>query len=233
LEQLDCEEDNILDVGDEVDNLFEHSTASDDTGDEGSEDGEDDEDDEDDEAIAENPERLRLAMPSSLGRECIVRLGLETLALQELELRKGQANDALEELRLALGHKALLWRTKVRTAKNNKQRTRAWDDIKIARHQVEKNVRHYHRARRALASLGADDTIMSQYKVIGTNDLQLSGDVLDPSRLGQRSDTLAWFWRPGTTNPDQDNSWMEECKSSMYFSSYRLKICLPFMQFIE
>jgi hypothetical protein len=67
LEQIDCEEDNILDVGDEVDDLPEHSTASDDTGDEGSEDGEDDEDD--DEAIAENPERLRLAMPSSLGRE--------------------------------------------------------------------------------------------------------------------------------------------------------------------
>jgi len=200
------------------------------TGDEGSEDGEDDEDDE---AIADNPERLRLAMPSSLGRECIVRLGLETLAMQELELRKGQANDALEDLRLALGHKALLWRTKVRTAKNNKQRTRAWDDIKNARRQVEKNVRHYHRARRALASLGADDKIMSQYKVIGTNDLRLSGDVLDPSRLGQRSDTLAWFWRLGTPNSDQDNSWMEECKSWIYISSYGLKICLPFMQFIE
>jgi hypothetical protein len=231
LEQIDCEEDNILGVDDEVDDLPEHSTASDDTGDEGSEDGEDDEDD--DEAITENPERLRLAMPSSLGRGCIVSLGLKTLAMQELELRKGQANDALEDLRLALGHKALLWRTKVRTAKNNKERTRAWDDIKIARRQVEKNVRHYHRARRALVSLGADDKIMSQYKVIGTNDLQLSGDVLDPSRLGQRNDTLAWFWRLGTSNSDQDNSWMEECKSLIYFSSYGLKICLPFMQFIE
>jgi hypothetical protein len=71
--------------------------------------------------------------------------------------------------------------SKVMTAKNSKQCTRAWDDIKNARRQVEKNVQHYHRARRALASLGADDKIMSQYKVIGTNDLQLSGDVLDPS----------------------------------------------------
>ena len=84
---MDCEEDNILDVGDEVDDLPEHSTASDDTSDEGSENGEDDEnEDDDDEAIAENPEHLCLAMPSSLGRECIVCLGLETLATQELEL---------------------------------------------------------------------------------------------------------------------------------------------------
>jgi len=29
---------------------------------------------------------------------------------QELELRQGQANDALEGLRLALGHKSLLFR---------------------------------------------------------------------------------------------------------------------------
>jgi hypothetical protein len=177
LEQIDCEEDNILDVGDEAEDLLDNSVASDDSSDDGPEGGEE----EDDEEVAENPERLRLAMPSSLGRACVVRLGLETLAKQELELRKGQANDALEGLRLALGHKALLWRTKVRTAKNNKQRTRAWDDIKIARRQVEKNVRHYHRARRALVSLGADNTIMSQYKVIGTNDLRLSGDIMDPS----------------------------------------------------
>jgi len=36
------------------------------------------------------------------------------MASQELELRQGQANDALEGLRLALGNKSLLFRTKVR-----------------------------------------------------------------------------------------------------------------------
>ena len=224
LEQIDCEEDNILDVGDEFDDFPDDSIPSDASSDEGSNDDEEEEEEE----MAENPEGLRLAMPSSLGRECIVRIGLEALATQELELRKGQANDALEDLRLALGHKALLWRTKVRTAKNNKECTRAWDDIKTARRQVEKNVRHYHRAWRALVALGADETIMTQYKVIGTNDLRLSGDVLDPSRLGQRNDTLAWFWRLGTNNSDQDNSWMEECKSLSCSGSDTLKKCLPF-----
>ena len=83
-DQMDCEEDNILDVDNEINDLFMHSTASDDASDEESEDSEeeDEEEDEEDEAITENPECLRLAMPSSLGRECIVRLGLETLAMQ-------------------------------------------------------------------------------------------------------------------------------------------------------
>ena len=53
-------------------------------------------------------------MPSSLQIADMHRMGLATMASQELELRQGQANDALEGLRLALGHKGLLYKTKVR-----------------------------------------------------------------------------------------------------------------------
>ena len=63
---------------------------------------------------AQMPEHMYIFMPSSLRRADIERLGLETIARQELELRQGQANDALEGLKLALGHKALLYRNKVR-----------------------------------------------------------------------------------------------------------------------
>jgi len=60
------------------------------------------------------PEHMSIFMPSSLQFADIQRLGLVTMASQELELRQGQANDALEGLRLALGHKSLLFQTKVR-----------------------------------------------------------------------------------------------------------------------
>jgi len=59
------------------------------------------------------PEHMSIFMPSCLHISDIQRLGLVTMASQELELRQGQANDALEGLRLALGHKTLLFRTKV------------------------------------------------------------------------------------------------------------------------
>src|SRR5882762_3302813 len=111
----------------------------------------------------ESPERMQLMMPSSLNATDIIHLGVEDLAAQELELRKGQANDALERLRLALANKALLWRTKVHAANKTKKRTRAWADIKKVRQQVEQHVRCYHRARHALANLGADLETMEKY----------------------------------------------------------------------
>jgi hypothetical protein len=71
-------------------------------------------DDQEDEGTeATPPEQISLSMPSSLELSDLHRLDLMGLANQELQLRKGQANDALEKLRLALGHEALLFRTDV------------------------------------------------------------------------------------------------------------------------
>ena len=53
---------------------------------------------------------------------------------------------------------------------------------------------------------------MDKYRPICPQDLALSGDVVEEQRLGQRNDTLAWFWRIGTTNDDQGNEWMDECE---------------------
>jgi hypothetical protein len=49
--------------------------------------------DADENEVSEKPETMPICMPSSLKRDDIQRLGLSTLASQELELRKGQAND--------------------------------------------------------------------------------------------------------------------------------------------
>jgi hypothetical protein len=68
-------------------------------------------DTDEDEAIL--PEKMSLFLPSSLELAELHQFGLMDLATQELKLRKGQANDALDKLRLALGHKALLFRTQV------------------------------------------------------------------------------------------------------------------------
>lgn len=201
------DEDQILDEGEEEEGDDVMSEGGDAEDLDGPEDEGDDED-----AVDEEPERMSLMMPSSFGHEDITRLGLENLAHQELELRQGQANDALESLRVALGHKALLWRTKVQPANTNKKRTRAWDDIKAARRQVEKHTRSYYRARNAIINLGGDEETMLRYKVIERTDLKMSADVVDPSRLGQRNDALAWFWRMQGNNGDQYDSWMQECK---------------------
>jgi len=167
------------------------------------------------EGIADYPEKIPLVMPSAMGKENITTDRLRSLASQELKLREGQANDCLERLRLALGHKALLFHTRVRNASSVKERTKAWDDVKTARRQVDKHVRGYNRARNAMVRLGAGAELLERYLVIERKDLALSADITDANRLGQRNDKLAWFWSVGR-DKDANNVWMTEC------------VCLPF-----
>jgi len=174
-------------------------------------------------ASPEFPEKLPLMLPSYFDREDIVSAKLEGLSSQELELRKGQANDCLEKLRLTLGHQAMLYRTKIRKASGTKQRLRGWDDVKASRRQVEVWFRGYKRARNALERLGADEETMSTYQVISRSDLRLSGDITQENRLGQRDDTLAWFWRPEDGVVD-GSSLMDECEVCIFLIGLSLTI---------
>ena len=58
------------------------------------------------------PERENITLPSALAPGEIERQSLQSIALIEAELRKGQVSDALEGLRLALGEKSLCFRRK-------------------------------------------------------------------------------------------------------------------------
>ena len=78
-------------------------------------------DNSDDEDEAQPPECMQLMMPSLVYRDDVVGLGLEALIAQELELQKGQANNALEKLHLALAHTSLLWWTKVQMVNTTKK----------------------------------------------------------------------------------------------------------------
>src|ERR1700676_130504 len=122
---ISFDEDEILQDDEDPEDMMAFEDDDDDDEEEeggGGEDEEREEDGEDNEISAvndeeeESPERMQLMMPSSLNATDIIHLGEEDLGPQGLELRKGQANDALERLRLALAHKVLLWRTKVHAA---------------------------------------------------------------------------------------------------------------------
>ena len=170
-----------------------------------------DSEDEDEDENSEKPETTRICMPSSLNSQDIQRLDLKVLAAQELELRKGQANDCLQGLRLALGHKSILYRNKARSSKSSVDKTRVKGDIKATAIKVDKHVRAYRRARKALEHLGANDFTLAKFQKLQTADLKLSADITEENRVGQRSDTLPWFWRLDVKNADQNDAWMQEC----------------------
>ncbi|KAG1850364.1 hypothetical protein DFJ58DRAFT_842440 [Suillus subalutaceus] len=61
-------------------------------------------------------EGMGIWMPSSIHHQDALALGLGALQAEELQLQQGQANDCLEKLRQALGHKAIIYRQHFRSA---------------------------------------------------------------------------------------------------------------------
>lgn len=156
------------------------------------------------------PEKSILLMPSALGKDECGKIEWEKMMEQELELRIAQANNALEKLRLALGHKAAVYKLGVRKSKSQATKTRSRSDLDQADKTVQKHSKLYQLAYQAILKLNAPDDILEKFQPLERKDLQVSTDVTEENRLGQRSDVLAWFWRKGGETFHNKNNWMEE-----------------------
>jgi hypothetical protein len=174
----------------------------------------------DPESDAPNPENLQLLLPSSLGKQLCNDYELLDLAQHELELRIGQANDALQELRVDLAHKAYLYRTKVREANNQTTKLRSLDHVHVIEESVKAHAAVYKLARKAMVQLGASQSVLNKYQDLCAADLKVKTHVHDPSIHGQRNSHLAWFWTIDVQNKDIESSmnsgWMDECNSPFY-----------------
>ena len=158
------------------------------------------------------PEKESITLPSALAPGEIHRQSLESIAMIEAELRKGQVTDALEGLRLALGEKSLCFRAEVRNANSQRTTHRAWDRV----HKFDADARQcrstYRYARSALQRLQVKLEYLATLHDITEDDMKVAGDLTDEGRFNQRSDTLPWFWRIGHAN-DSDGPRMQECMS--------------------
>lgn len=163
-----------------------------------------------------SPELMGICMPSSIGSVKLAELGLTDLQKEEMELRKGQANDCLEKLRTNLGHKAMLYRQNIRSSNSTRDGTRAQREIKKVVIQINKQVRSYHRARQAILELDPDASIRRKYQEVQPKDLAVSKEVTEENRFGQGTSKMAWFWLMGGEKKDENveskSPWMDECK---------------------
>jgi len=157
-------------------------------------------------------EEAKLGLPSCFNPEEREQSGFAWLEKVEVELREGQANDALEALRAALAEKSLRFRIEVKPAKSHKTATRAWDSIHRADKQIKAAVRSYRLARNALIKLGAKQSLLSQYQEIKKEDLKMSKDIVEENRVGQRSSGLGWFWRLDRKWDSDQGEFLKECE---------------------
>ncbi|KDQ48920.1 hypothetical protein JAAARDRAFT_201317, partial [Jaapia argillacea MUCL 33604] len=188
-----------LDVGEEYDNVFDPD-----------EDGlwEDDYDYDAIQVQADqsngpvDAEKRLIALPSTLGASQCRRRGLVKLLEQEIELRQGQANDILQQIRIALRHKSFLYRTEIRHNKSQSKKTRSWTRVGQVESTVQKNSRLYKQCHKALVRAEPGENVLRMYRDLTREDLKVStGVVDDPGQRGTRQQKLCWFW---TMNLDEN-----------------------------
>ncbi|KAK7682196.1 hypothetical protein QCA50_014783 [Cerrena zonata] len=158
-------------------------------------------------------EKQKLPLPSSHGAtKCAGRL--QHIAAVELSLRKGQANDALHSLRLAIGQKSFTYHKRIRKATTNSslnysKRLRSHKDAQMLQLSIDQFAKIYMHARKAMVVLGASEANLSTFQILKKEHLGVSTAVIDPNARGQRNEALPWIWQVHHASSD-DPTWLRE-----------------------
>ncbi|KAH8085973.1 hypothetical protein BXZ70DRAFT_900016, partial [Cristinia sonorae] len=144
------------------------------------------------------PSAVIIAQPSPL---------LTTLRAKEYQLRLGQINDALKNMRLGIAHRAFLYRKTVRPTRGYTGVTRAHRLVQNVSQSVSKDARIYNAAFAAMkrAACPEDASVVSLYRPVRTADLKADTAALDFNQPGNRNTSLSWIWsvNHGDDSPDE------------------------------
>jgi hypothetical protein len=172
----------------------------------------------------DQPEMQQPQLPSRLEMDGQRPTEWVELGRMEVKLRIGQMHDSLENVRLALGRKAVLCRSVLRHATTTSAATRAHVLLKKVTLTIQKHVKSYHRARRAVEALDPSHSVLGQLAKLEEADLHVSADITEEQRHSQRSDKLPWIWQaPVSIIPTGrgDQEWMDECEFGALHSHLR------------
>jgi hypothetical protein len=158
------------------------------------------------------PECYRITMPSTMGKSLLRQRGLQDVAAMEVQLRSGQCNDSLQGVRLSLGQKAFIFRTKIRPKGPKKGKTRSWDSIHAIDLALRLHAQTYRESREALLFLGASVDILKRFQPLERAHLKTSTTLLDPSQSGWKHSQLPWFWYMDVAGDSVGSNHMKECK---------------------
>ena len=111
-------------------------------------------------------------------------MGLSGLVDHELQLRQGQANDTLHEIRLVLADKVVVYCTQVRHTKNYAMTTQAWKKVLDLDAMVARYSAVYHCCRQQMVALGADQSILNHYQILNEKDVTVRTTVADSNARG-------------------------------------------------
>lgn len=149
-------------------------------------------------------------LPSSFDK---LPVALNRAAGLEKELRVAQAEEALEGLRVDIGHKSFLYLENRDWATGKRERTRGYDRINAVEASMRGRIRKYECARWALTRLGVASEY-PQFQPISRADTKAVTAVYDPNKRGDRNAGMSWIWRryriEGGSDSDSDSGHEEQ-----------------------
>ena len=161
--------------------------------------------------------KMRIALPSSLSREEIIARGIRHVLEAELDLRSGQAEDRLADLRILLAWSAALYRQGIRTANSYKSRNRAWAESRNISKAIRIQSRAYAQARGVLLKFTfelspAGREIRAKYRELTKDDLKTSTELISYDVRGNRNEPISWIWHSAGASDSNNDEWLRECE---------------------
>jgi hypothetical protein len=153
------------------------------------------------------PESVEIPLPSSFED---LPIPMKRARSKEIDMRTAQANDALEAVRVEIGHKSYLYRSNIRLAEGKKQKTRGYDAVKAADNTMRHMLRLYSQARWALLSLNADHAILTRFKEVTRSDTAAITAVYKPNARGESNKSLSWIWTVDVRGDTDKSTYLQE-----------------------
>lgn len=176
-------------------------------------------------------ENKKLMLPSTLGLEVCMHAGIEALVEKEFKLRNGQANDALQGVRSALGEKSFLYRSDLRLANSKVKKTRSWKKLMAVNKKLNFHRWVYNKARNALIALKPGDPLLEVLLPLEQEQLRVSTAIFQPNAPGQRNITLAWFWNLNIGPRDENDNLLAEGRgfcAAHFYRTHRVSQCTEY-----
>ncbi|KAF8662785.1 hypothetical protein AX14_007008 [Amanita brunnescens Koide BX004] len=161
------------------------------------------------------PEADVLFLPSALNDHMHHSLGLQALVDTELRLRKGQAFDALDKLRMSIHIWNLHFEFKKLEVHGQQQNTRAQQLLKSLRNNIVTAADTYHHARNALLHLGISENDAAFHPLLDTELYMKNTGKL--AKLGDNKKEDPWFWYTGQPDGLSSKAWFIELDRVKWF----------------
>lgn len=172
--------------------------------------------------IAEQVKNTVIILPSTLDDSLIKTTALQEAILAEIALRKGEANDALDDVRAMLIARSSL-QSKEKDLRGVEAHMRMQTKIGKKNDQIDLAKERYNRAREALIKLGGVE--MDVYRKLERSDLQAFTIYMGDAKLGDSRKRPSWIWGD-ISFVDEEVELKDYMKDSQWPSKYDSRVNL-------